>query len=193
MADEQNSGGIIERLRNSPRTVSTIIVILIIAGAIFAFSDRGTKPAPEPTAEATKEGEHPEETTPTVEATAAPASTPAEEEEKTVTKETPLPEPAETAEAYVEVAARGNGVTHLARRATARYLETNAPNFTVTNEHRIFIEDFLKDYTDRAALGVSDTRTFSKSHLREAVEASKGLSDAQLKHLQKYSMRVRWQ
>lgn len=191
MADEQNPGGIIERLRNSPRTVSTIIVILIIAGAIFAFSDRGAKPSPTPTAEATEES--PEVASPIAEATASPALTPVEEEEKTVTKETPLPEPAETAEAYVEVAARGNGVTHLARRAAARYLEANVPDFTVTNEHRIFIEDYLKDRVERAPLGIGGTRTFSKSSIREAVGESKTLSDAQLNNLQKYSARVRWQ
>jgi hypothetical protein len=195
MADEQSTGGIIERLRNSPRTVSTIIVILIIAGAIFAFSDRGARPSPSPEA-ATPEGEETEAPGAAPEVTPG-GETPREKGTPEVTKAPPqpaaLPEPSETADAYAEVAAKGEGVTHLARTSADRYLEANAPDFQVTNEHRVFIEDYLKDRTGRAPLEIGETRTFSKDLIREAVEASKELTDAQLRNLQKYSRLVQWE
>ena len=186
MADEQGTGGIIERLRNSPRTVSTIIVILIIAGAIFAFSDRGTRPSPSPGGAATPTGEQATATPEEPEATASP------EAATETPSEAPLPQPSETAEVYTEVAEQGNGVTHLARKAAARYVQANPPDFEVTNEHRIFIEDYLKDRTGRSPLALGATQTFSKDLVREAVEASKNLTDAQLKNLQKYSRLVDW-
>lgn len=193
MADEQSSGGIIERLRNSPRTVSTIIVILIIAGAIFAFSDRGTRPSPSPQEGATTSDETASP------ATEEPGEAAAGEEGDEVVKKaspesmaeaTPLPQATETGDAYTEVAEPGDGITHLARKAAARYIDANKPDFELTKEHRIFIEDYLKDRTGSGRLNLGETRTFSKDLIREAVEASKGLTDAQLKNLQKYSRLV---
>lgn len=186
MADEQSTGGIIERLRNSPRTVSTIIVILIIAGAIFAFSDRGARPSPSPGGPATPAGEQATVTPEEPEATASP------EAAKETPPEAPLPQPSENAESYTEVAEKGEGVTHLARKAAARYLQANPPDFQVTNEHRIFIEDYLKDRTGRTPLALGATQPFSKDLIRGAVEASKKLTDAQLTNLQKYSRLVDW-
>lgn len=186
MTDDQNTGGALERLRNSPRTVSTIIVILIIAGAIFAFSDRGspsTSPSPEPETKSTEEA-------------AAPAVSPSPGRKagdiKPSPSATPLPQASETSEGYTEVAESGQGVTHLARKATGRYLEANKADFTVTNEHRVYIEDYIKDRVERMPVRVGDTRMISKELIREAVSASQKLSDAQLKNLQQYSRVVRW-
>lgn len=182
---ETGTGGFLERLRNSPRTVSTIIVILIILGAIFAFSDRGgdTQPSPSPTATASPTTE---EATPTPEETESP--TPA--------GETPAPSPTPTAEAqetersYVEVAARGDGVTHLARRAMLKHLEANKPDFEVTAEHKIWIEDYLKDNIGRAPLRLGQTLEVEKEMIRTAVEKSKALTDAQRQQLQRFSRQV---
>ena len=43
MADdfEDDNGGILKRLKESPRTVSALIIILIVAAAIYAFSGDG--------------------------------------------------------------------------------------------------------------------------------------------------------
>lgn len=186
MADDQNSGGILERLRNSPRTVSTIIVILIIAGAIFAFSDRGS-PRPSPS---------PEPETKSTDVAASPAARPSPaangETMKPSPSATPLSQASETSEAYTEVAERGQGLTHLARKATGRYLEANTSDFTVTNEHRVYVEDYIKDRLERIPVHVGDTRIISKELIREAVSASQKLSGAQLKNLQKYSRVVQW-
>lgn len=198
MNDEQPSGGFLERLRNSPRTVSTIIVILIIAGAIFAFSDRGTSPSPTPpaaaedveeTGAAGEAGDQPAEAAQNDDAAAGDVEEPA----PAAPDATPLPEPTETADAFGEVANPGEGVTHLARRSAARYLEGNPSDFTVTNEHRVFIEDYLKDRDGSRFLEIGETVTFSKNTIREAVEASRELTDAQLRNLQTYAQRVQWQ
>lgn len=190
------TGGFLERLRNSPRTVSTIIVILIVVGAIFAFSDRGQQPSPAPTPiattspaaspEPTPEGEAeapvPSEVTPAPEITAteAPAEpTPA-----------PLPQAQETSDAYVEVAERGDGVTHLARRAMTRYLAANPADFEVIAEHKVWIEDYIKDRVGRQPLGVGENVTVAKDLIREAVGTSKSLTDAQLKSLKRFSQQV---
>lgn len=189
-------GGFLERLRNSPRTVSTIIVILIVVGAIFAFSDRGGTTSPSPTP-ATIATEAPTEEVPPTgdeEATPVPTEEPSEEEREkmpTATPEpTPLPEAEETEAAYVEVAQRGDGVTRLARRALHRSLEAAAPEFAVTNEHKVWIEDYVKDRLGRNPLAVGEKLTVEKALVREAIEKSKELSDAQLKSLKRFSSRV---
>ncbi len=161
------TGGFLERLRNSPRTVSTIIVILIVVGAIFAFSDRGGRPSepPTPTAAGT---EGPE-------ASPAPAGGEADgvKGERTQTPSpTPLPAAQETDAAYIEVASPGEGNTHLARRAMLRYLEANRPDYDVTAEHKVWIEDYLKDRLGRSPLGIGEQKTIEKNLVREATETA---------------------
>ncbi|MDP3685429.1 MAG: hypothetical protein Q8R32_01195 [bacterium] len=179
-------GGFLERLRNSPRTVSTIIVILIVVGAIFAFSDRGRQPGT-PTASPTPaESTPPPEESPTPESTA----TPTPKGTKPAPAPTPLPEARETEEAYIEVASRGDGVTHLTRRALIRSVEASKPDFELTAEHKVWVEDYLKDRLSRKSLKVGENVTVTKELVREAIGKSKELTDAQLTHLKRYSQKV---
>lgn len=181
-------GGFLERLRNSPRTVSTIIVVLIVVGAIFAFSDRGQQPET-PGASPTPTGATPTpESSPTPEGEATP--TPKADRTTPTSAPTPLPEARETEEAYIEVASRGDGVTHLTRRALTRSVETAKPDFELTVEHKVWIEDYLKDRISRKSLKVGENVTVSKELVREAIGKSKELTDAQLKHLKRYSQMV---
>lgn len=185
------SGGFLERLRNSPRTVSTVIVILIVLGAIFAFSDRGSQPSASPT---------PSASAPSATAASAPGSeatptsvvkgeTKTEDGAAMTPKPTPQSTAQETDAAYIEVAARGEGVTHLARRAMLRYVEANTPAFELTGEHKVWIEDALKDQLKKP-LGVGDNLTIEKSMIRDAVERAQTLTDAQRKQLQQFSRLV---
>lgn len=194
MTDEQKpEGGVVERLRNSPRTVSTIIVILIIAGAIFAFSDKkqeGVNPSAEPTTEEPQNSAEPSASPSdkvASSATAKPGSS-----IKETPKATPLPEVKETAEAYTEVAQRGQSVTKLARIATKRYIDANSSEKGLSNEQKIYVEDYLKDQIQRKPLAIGGEVTFSKDAVRKGIEASKKLTDAQLKNLQKYARNVNW-
>lgn len=194
MTDEQKpEGGVVERLRNSPRTVSTIIVILIIAGAIFAFSDKkqnGANPSAEPTAEEPQNIAE-SSASPSSSSSAAATAKPADKK-KEAPAATPLPEAKETADAYVEVAQRGQSITKLARITTKRYIDANSSEQGLTNEQKIYVEDYLKDQIQRKPLAVGAEVTFSKDAVRKGVEASKKLTDAQLKNLQKYARNVNW-
>lgn len=178
-------GGFLERLRNSPRTVSTIIVILIVVGAIFAFSDRGQQPGA-PTASPTPTDITGSESSPTPEG----EGTPAPKKDQPTPAPTPLPEARETAEAYTEVASRGDGVTHLARRALLRSVEASKPDFELTAEHKVWIEDYVKDRLSRKSLALGESVSITKELVREGIEQSKGLTDAQLQHLKRYSSLV---
>ncbi len=184
MTDGTPEGGFLERLRNSPRTVSTIIVILIVVGAIFAFSDRGEQPAGAPTASPTATDEGAATASPAPEGTATPTST------KATPAPTPLPEAKETADVYEEVAQRGDGVTHLTRRALHRALEAQKPDFEVTAEHKVWIEDYVKDHLGRQALAVGQSLPITKELVREGIEKSKSLTDAQRQNLRRYARLV---
>ncbi len=96
----------------------------------------------------------------------------------------------ETETSFVEQAQRGDGTTHLARRALAHYLEKETDS-SLTPEHKIYIEDYLRKNAPHA--GAVTTRTsieFSKSLISQAIEKSKTLNDKQLQNLKKYSARV---
>lgn len=183
------TGGFLERLRNSPRTVSTIIVILIVIGAIFAFSDRGRSPEAVPSPTPASEEAPAAEVSPTPEGEATPTPE-VKEEQAERTAPTPLPEAKETDAAYEEVAQRGEGVTHLARRALHRYLESHKPDFEVTGAHKVWMEDYLKDRVGRTPLALGEVKAVEKQQIQEAVEKSKSLSDAQLQSLQRFAQRV---
>jgi len=104
--------------------------------------------------------------------------------EKTETKE--------TENSFIESAAPGDGLTNLARKALAHYLEKN-PDSSLTPEHKIYIEDYLRknvNYHGRIYTGT--TVEFSKSLIKNAIDASKNLNDAQLKNLHKYAVNVRF-
>lgn len=191
MTEEQKGNeGFVERLRNSPRTVSTIIVILIIAGAIFAFSDRkqtGVTPSPESTTEAPEQSASAEPTK-----AAETDKNGKVAEVKATPVPTPLPEAKETSDAYTEVAAKGQSITVLARTATKRYIDANEAYKGLNNEQRIYVEDYLKKNVKRQPLRVGGEVTFSKDLIKKGIEASQKLTDAQQKNLQKYAQRVKW-
>ena len=59
----------------------------------------------------------------------------------------------ETETSFVEQAERGNGKTHLARRALAHYLEKNTDS-SLTAEHKVYIEDYLqKNISSQGEIG----------------------------------------
>jgi len=88
----------------------------------------------------------------------------------------------------IEKAVKGDGVTHLARRALKDYLKDNPQE--LTNEHKIYIEDYLKDEIGSRPLKVDDEIAFSEDLIKEAIDASLQLTPEQLKNLEKYSALV---
>ncbi len=86
-------------------------------------------------------------------------------------------------------AAKGNGVTHLARQALKEYLK-DKPKLAqrLGTEQRIYIEDYLRKHlaSQPKTLRVGDQLTFSDNDIQSAVNQALALSDDQIKNLNKY-------
>ena len=95
----------------------------------------------------------------------------------------------ETEGSFVETAVAGEGMTHLARRALANSLEKN-PDSSLTAEHKIYIEDYLRKNVGQKQVHIGTSIEFSKNMINEAIAQSKTLNDHQLNNLKKYSARV---
>lgn len=196
-----------DRVKESPRTVSALIIILIVAAAIYAFSGDNTQQPEDLLAvddEQTQdedvnedqedagdeEGEVTDEESPTqdeqVQTPDTNTTTKVSQDELSEQNKS-LPEAQKTDEGYQEVVAAGEGVTHLARRATTRYLSENNAGYEVTNEHRIYIEDYIQDRLGTSGLEQGQTMTVSFSLLEEAVSAANGLNQSQLNNLSQYT------
>lgn len=191
------------------RIIVSVLIVFLIASSIYSYSKRGSEVAQAPTEsseiediltdlsseEANDEAEVPatEEDRAEEVATTTP-ETPAKGADQQVApkQETTqqIAESRETENSFIETAQRGNGTTHLARRALAHYLEKNADS-SLTNEHKIYIEDYLrKNVSPKGHIALGTSVEFSKDLIRQAIAASKNLNDAQLKNLQKYSANV---
>lgn len=203
-------GGIIQKIKESPRTISALIIILIVAAAIYAFSgpeenqpspaenqenlvaNQETTPAPaaEESGTMTEGGKSTPAATGVSSPRAAspkPAASPETMTEKEEAKMEPLPESRKTDQGYEEVTQPGEGVTHLARRATSKWLAENNVNYQVSNEHRIYMEDYIKDRLGSRLLERGETMVISFDLVKEASEKAGQLSEGQLKSLSKYT------
>lgn len=188
-------------LQENLRMLVSIIIVVVIAGGIYAYSKRAQAPTANDGAtviqdssegkisviggDAAKDGSTDQAantTTPSDTATQPSA-------DNTQKATTPQPASQETGSSFVQTASKGDGTTTLARRSLANYLEKN-PDASLTAEHKVYIEDFLRRQVKDGRLKVGDTREFSKDTIANAIEKSKGLSSKQLKNLQKYSKRV---
>jgi hypothetical protein len=210
----EEEGGLIDRIKESPRTVSALIIILIVAAAIYAFSgeEEGgqiteageqTEVATEVDSETTKEEGQEEDmkeiadkddtsTTEKREPKVAAETTTTEPQavaKKEVTKveKEPLAEPSRTDKGFVEVAEAGNGITHLARRASSRWLSENQAGYAVTDEHRIYIEDYIQRKIATPGLAYGDTVEIGFDTIQEAVMAAQELTESQLQNLSQYT------
>jgi hypothetical protein len=192
-------------LQENLRMLVSIVIVVVIAGGIYAYSKRTQAPMVKDEVAATQDasegkisviggdttsdGSNTSEETPEV---APNADETAQKPAETVAPETKT-EPAvtsqETGSSFVEAAAPGDSVTTLARRALANYLEKN-PDASLTPEHKIYIEDYLRRQVANGRLSIGATREFSKDMIANAIEKSKSLNEKQLKNLQKYSRNV---
>lgn len=112
------------------------------------------------------------------------------EEVETTPTETQTSISEESNEAFIETAARGDSRTTLARKALRNYLEKNNDS-SLTAEHKIYIEDYLrKNVAFAGGVNPGTTISFSKNLIKDSIEKAKTLSESQLKNLEKYSQRV---
>jgi len=101
-----------------------------------------------------------------------------------------VPEGRKEAGTIIEKAIKGDGATHLARRALKDYLKDNPQE--LTNEHKVYIEDYLKDNIGSRPLEIDEEISFSEDLIKEAIDASSQLTPEQLKVIEKYSALVIW-
>lgn len=184
--------GFVTKIKESPRTVSAIIIVLIVAAAIYAFSGNKQNTNEElaggPTPpEAPEASVAPSPKDKDTKATATPAPTAPVDKKVLVEGSKSLPEGKVTDNAYIEVAQKGDGQTHLARRAATRYLADHEAGYALTNEHRIYIEDYIRKNVPKHPVSIGMEETISFDLVKQAVEAAGKLSAPQLKNLTKYT------
>jgi hypothetical protein len=194
----EEQGGLLQRLKESPRTVSALIIILIVAAAIYAFSGEEVDTAIEDVNEevaVTEEGdvvvgEDEEVVVATEEIIEDSARVAAGINVNDTTLKQPsseeLPKAQRTDQGYVEIAQAGDGITHLARRATNRWLEENQVEYSISNEHRIFIEDYIQNQLGSGPLELGGSQTISFDLISEAIAAAGQLDEQQLQNLTQY-------
>lgn len=170
-------------LKNNASILVPIIIIIILAGGIYLYTNRTT--------EILEEFEIEEDIEDIVEGNPEPESE--EEDIGTGGPEEDLTEltgPTVNVGVFSETAQAGDGVTHLARRALARYLETN-PDNSLSIEHKVYIEDHLRKTSNGDDwLELGDTRDFSASQIQQAIQKAKTLTSSELQNLQQYSLLV---
>ncbi len=168
-------------LQENLRVIVSFFIVAAIALGIYSYSQRADE-----TVDGTDDMTVATESE-TMDSNKA-ADMKANDQSKTVTAPKELSK--ETEGSFIETATKGDGTTHLARRALANYLE-KSPDSSLTGEHKVYIEDYLrKQLSNRGPLAVGQSSEFSKDMIRQAIDHSKQLSDKQLQNLKKYSSRV---
>lgn len=189
--EDMEQGTIKSWFQDNLRIIISIVIVVAIAGGVYSYSKRSQT--------SLEEQQAGEEELLMADEEAIEISEEKSEEAQEETAKSPESQKGEVASAavsketessFVESANNGEGVTHLARRALANYLEKN-PDSALTAEHKIFIEDYLrKNAGHRGAVHVGTSVEFSKDLIQKSIEQSKMLNDSQLKNLEKYSARV---
>jgi hypothetical protein len=113
----------------------------------------------------------------------------AEEEEVAVSEE----ETSFTKEVYREVAEKGDGLTHLARRATTSYIEDE--NINLSSEERIYVEDHVQkrlapEKTGLRHLEIGEEVEVSTELIEEAIAQAEMLTTQQIENLSQYTALV---
>lgn len=176
-------------IQENLRIIVSVFIVAAIALGIYSYSQRAQTPVSDDTTTVTSETPNDQGIAGAEQGlpqTSTPSSTAANEKNQDVSPELSR----ETETAFIEQAVRGNGTTHLARRALAHYLEKN-PDSSLSMEHKIYIEDYLRKHS--AFRGHVTTKTsveFSKDLIRQGIEKSKTLNTRQLQHLKQFSARV---
>lgn len=169
-------------LQDNLRIIVSIFIVAAIALGIYSYSQRSEEMVADTTTTVSSDSDV------TNEGVKDTTLTPSSTTKPTATK--PAEVSQETATAFIETAVKGDGTTHLARRALMNYLEKN-PDSSLTGAHKVYVEDYLrKQLRHSGGVHVGTSVEFSKDMVRQAIEHSKNLSPKQLQNLKKYSDRV---
>ncbi len=181
--EETSSSEVGTWLQENLRVIVSVFIVGAIALGIYSYSQRTETVSIDEIDESEIS-----ETLDNTDAT-TPENTNTAEETRKVLAEIPAEMSLETEDSFVETAVAGEGTTHLARRALANSLEKN-PDSSLTSEHKIYIEDYLRKHVGQKQVHVGTSVEFSKSLINEAISQSKTLNSHQLDNLKKYSARV---
>ncbi len=114
-------------------------------------------------------------------------------EEETEEEEVVIEETSPSKEVYKEKAEKGDGLTHLARRALTSYTEEE--DLHLSSEERIYIEDYVQkrlapEKTGLRHLEVGEEVEISVDLIEEALQSVKQLNPTQIQNLSQYSAMV---
>jgi hypothetical protein len=168
---EDGGDGMGNWLQENLRMLVSIVIVIAIAGGIYAYSKRTQAPSTTKETAISQEegegkisvigGENAEEEDTSEEEAKTEEKIPSAEVQKSAEKTTTSPAEVQTSKetesSFVETAAKGDGTTKLARRALANYLEKN-PDTNLSAEHKIFIEDYLRRQVSNGKLKIGDAR-----------------------------------
>lgn len=191
---------------NASSVILPIVALLVLGGGVY-FYTRGRQSSERPIVEFQESTPSAsplaEETTPSPSLaasprlTAAPTASPGRKITLSPEGQPVLggPEPRVEAGMIRVETQRGDGITHLARRAVKDYLKRVNPGFEVTKEQKIYIEDFLKDAeiakrNGASTLHAGEELSFSEDMIRQAAERARALTSPELEHLKQFSAKV---
>ncbi|MDR3559739.1 MAG: hypothetical protein P4L62_03775 [Candidatus Pacebacteria bacterium] len=207
-------------LEDNLRIIVSVVIVILIAGGIYSYSKRGENPdlngsmgtteqsqnvaqTDNNTAKTSDQGKNQADTQqqpqtqaqPQGQAQAQPQGQAQPQNQNTAPNQnapkatSSVSTSQETSTAFVETAVRGDSETKLARRALADYLEKNSDS-TLTAEHKIYIEDYLRKNVPQRKISVGTSVEFSKGMIAQAIAASKNLNSRQLQNLHHYAVSV---
>ncbi len=96
-------------------------------------------------------------------------------------------------ETYKETAEKGDGLTHLARRATTSYIEDE--NINLSHEERIYVEDYVQkrlapEKTGLRHLEIGEEVEIPTELIEEAIAQAELLTTQQIENLSQYTALV---
>ncbi len=189
---ENSQGQAKQWLQDNLRIIISVLIVVLIAGGIYSYSKRTQAPTAsdnsgvttsQVASDSSNQNDQATDQTTANTTQAQPAATTQEKVSSVATSQ-------ETDNSFIETAVKGDGMTKLARKAAANYLEKN-PNSALSAEHKIYIEDYLrKNVNHTKGVSVGTSVEFSKELIKTAIEKSQTLSPKQLTNLHKYAVRV---
>lgn len=95
---------------------------------------------------------------------------------------------------YTFAAEAGDGITHLARKAVAEYLNDTDQADAFTRAQKVYLEDFLQNHIGTFWLSLGQTESFATNEIESAITAVNGVDTNNLAaNLAKYVSKVDWQ
>lgn len=189
-AESTSEGTVKQWIQDNLRVIISVLIVVAIAGGIYSYSKRTEAPTTTPDQQQTSDDQSQAADQQQAQGNDNSANTSAD---NSANQEKAAPAAAgssqETETSFVETAGKGESATVLARRALANYLDKNQDS-TLTAEHKIYIEDFLRKNAPHRRIFVGTSVEFSKTLIQNAITKAKNLNANQLKNLHKYAVRV---